>query len=98
MSSPFSPFGFKPRGVPDPNDLDAQRKLARRARAAGRHWILRGILLVVVAVIGFIRGGSLMIAIGVVCWILAMLSISLGYQTRKQAIAIEEKLKLMSKQ
>ncbi len=96
MSSPFSPFGFKPRSAPDPNDLEAQRRLARKARAAGRPWILRGILLIVVAVVGLYRGGSLMITIGVVSWILALLSISLGWQTRKQAMAIEEKLKLMS--
>ncbi len=87
-----------PRPAPDPNDLDAQRKLAHRAKAAGRHWILRGVLLVVVASVGFYRGGSLMTTIGVVSLLLAVLSISLGAQTRKQATALEEKLKLMGKQ
>ena len=97
MTSPFSPFGFKPRAVVDPNDFAAQQALARRARGAGRRWILRGILLAVIGVIAFVRGGSLMITVGVVCYILALLAISLGQQTRKQAMAIEQKIALMKK-
>ncbi len=87
-----------PRPAPDPNDLDAQRKLAHRAKAAGRHWVLRGVLLVVIAIVGFYRGGSLMTTIGVVCLLLALMSVSLGAQTRRQAKDLEEKLKLMGKQ
>ena len=87
-----------PRPIPDPNDLDAQRKLAHQAKAAGRHWILRGVLLIVIAAVGLYRGGSLMTTIGGVCLLLAVLSISLGAQTRKQATALEEKLRLMGKQ
>lgn len=78
-------------------DLDAQRRVVRRARAVGRRWILRGILLAIIAVVGILRGGSLMIAIGVACGLLAVLAVSLGRQTRRQAADIDRKIELMAR-
>lgn len=83
-------------GLPAQEQLDQQRRMARRAYAQGRRWILRGVLLIVVAVVALGRGGGLMVTIGVVCWLLAILAISLGYNTRKQAKAIEQKIELMA--
>jgi Flp pilus assembly protein TadB len=84
-------------GVGGMPDLDAQRKMARRAWAAGRRWVLRGILFIVIAFVAVFRGGSLMVTIAVVCWLLALLSISLGRQTRLQAAEIEKKIDLMQR-
>ena len=84
-------------GQPQQLELDQMRRTARRAWASGRRWILRGILLIVIAVVALTRGGGLMITISVVCWLLALLSISLGYSTRKQARAIEQKIELMAR-
>jgi hypothetical protein len=78
-------------------DLDAQRRMARRALAQGRRWILRGVLFGVIAVTGLVRGGGLMITISVVCWVLAILSVSLGRRTRLQAREIERKIALMGR-
>lgn len=78
-------------------DLDAQRKMARRAYGQGRRWILRGVLFVVIAISGLARGGALMVTVSVVCWLLAILSLSLGRQTRIQAREIERKIELMSR-
>lgn len=78
-------------------DFEAQRKLARRAYGQGRRWILRGVLFVIIAVTGLARGGTLMVTVSVVCWLLAILSFSLGRQTRIQAREIERKIELMSR-
>ena len=84
-------------GGPAAPDLDAQRRTARRALAQGRRWILRGVLFVVIAITGLTRGGGLMTTISVVCWLLAILSFSLGRQTRLQAREIQRKIELMSR-
>ncbi len=73
-----------------PPDLDEQRRLVRRARAQGRRWVLRGILLAVIGVVGLYRGGGVNVTIGVACWVLALLSISLGHRTRQQAAELEK--------
>ena len=78
-------------------DLDAQRKMARRAWGQGRRWILRGVLFIVIAVAALRQGGSLMVMISVACWLLALLSISLGRQVRKQVADIERKIDLVSR-
>ena len=87
-----APIGAPPGLLPS---LDDQGRMARRARVTGRRWILRGILFFVVSVVGFARGGPLMNTIGIVCLILAVLSVSLGRQTRRQAMDIEKKIRIM---
>lgn len=85
-------------GLPGPQtDLDVQRRMVRRAKAAGRRWILRGVLLAVIGVVGIVRGGTLMVTIGVVCGLLALLAVSLGRQTRLQAAEAERKIDLMAR-
>ncbi|OGU00741.1 MAG: hypothetical protein A2085_04025 [Gemmatimonadetes bacterium GWC2_71_10] len=94
----MNPGGAGAPGTPGLSpDLEAQRKMARRAWGQGRRWILRGVLFIVIAVVALRQGGSLMIMISVACWLLALLSISLGYQTRKQAAEIERKIELMAR-
>jgi low affinity Fe/Cu permease len=75
--------------------LAEQRKAARRARAQGRRWYLRAILMVVVATIAFLRGGQLYVILAGVMLLLALMSVSLGTSVRRQAAAMEAKIDLM---
>ena len=75
--------------------LAEQRLAARRALRSGRHWILRGVLLIVVAVVAFWRGGAVYTILGVTMLLLALLALSLGRTVRRQARLMEEKIDLM---
>jgi hypothetical protein len=76
--------------------LEEQKKAVRRARAQGRRWILRGILLAVVAVVAFLRGGSFYRSLGVALAIVAVLAAHLGWQMRRTAAEMERKIDLMA--
>jgi len=75
--------------------LAAQRKAARRARAQGRRWYLRAVLMIVMGVVAFIRGGQLYIILAAAMLLLAAMAVSLGTTVRRQADAMEEKIDLM---
>jgi hypothetical protein len=66
-----------------------------RARAQGRRWYLRAVLMLCIAVVALYRGGQINTVIGVALLVLALMAASLGHSTRKQARAMEEKLKLV---
>lgn len=76
--------------------LEERRKAVRRARAQARRWILRGILLAVVAVVAFLRGGSFYRSLGVALAIVAVLAAHLGWQMRRTAAEMERKINLMA--
>lgn len=78
-------------------ELQQQRKAVRRARAQGRHWYLRAVLMLVIAFWGLYRGGALFNTIGIVMTVLALLSAHLGRQLRRGAKEMERKLDLMEK-
>jgi len=75
--------------------LEEQKKAVRRARTEGRRWILRGILLAVVAVAAFLRGGSFYRSLGVALAIVAVLAGHLGRQMRRTAAEMERKIQLL---
>ena len=75
--------------------LAEQREAARRALRAGRQWILRGVLLIVIAVVALVRGGVVYYLVGGTMLALAVLALSLGRTIRLQAHAMEEKIDLM---
>lgn len=75
--------------------LASQRKAARRARAQGRRWYLRAVLMIVVAVVAFLRGGQVYYILGGALVLLAGMAVSLGTTVRRQADAMEEKIDLM---
>jgi len=77
--------------------LQDQRKAVRRARRQGLHWYLRAGLMLVVAALGFYRGGGMFTSIGVVMIVLALLGAHLGRQLRRGAAEMERKLDLMDK-
>lgn len=77
--------------------LAAQRTAARRARAQGRRWYLRAVLLCVVAAVAVVRGGQLYFILAGMMVLLAALSVSLGKNLRMQASAMEEKIDLMER-
>jgi len=74
-----------------PLDPDQARELAdrkatmRRARAQGRRWYLRAVVMALVMVFALYRGGALNNLIGVVMLLLAALSASLGLSLRRSA-------------
>ena len=82
-------------GVGRAQQLAEQRQAARRALRSGRQWILRGVLLVVIAVVAFMRGGAVYTILGVTMLMLALLALSLGRTVRRQARLMEEKIDLM---
>lgn len=75
--------------------LDSQRRLVRRARAQGRRWYLRGVLMLLVAAWSFWRGGSLYVTVGVVMVALSAMSFHLGRNLRASAAEAERKIALM---
>jgi hypothetical protein len=75
--------------------LAEQRQAALRALRTGRQWILRSVLLVVVAVVAFTRGGAVYLFIGATMLLLAAMAASLGRTIRLQARRMEEKIDLM---
>jgi predicted anti-sigma-YlaC factor YlaD len=75
--------------------LAAQRQAARRARAQGRRWYLRSVLMIVVAVVAVLRGGQVYYILAGALVLLAAMAVSLGTTVRRQADAMEEKIDLM---
>jgi len=76
--------------------LAVQRKAVRRAKAQGRRWFLRSLVMLAIAWWAFWRGGSLNLALGIAMTALAVLSISLGRSLRHQAREIERKLDVLA--
>lgn len=76
-------------------DLAQQRALVRKARAQGRQWILRAMLLAVVAGVALVRGGAFNLALGTSMVLLAVIAVAMGLQLRRQAADIEQKIDLM---
>jgi len=71
------------------------RQAARRARAGGRSWYLRAVLMVLIAAVALYRGGQLNVVIGAAMLLLALLSSSLGRGMRRSAKDMEAKVDLM---
>ena len=71
------------------------RQVARRSLAQGRRWYLRAVLLMVIAVVGGSRGGSLYTTIAIVMIVLATMAISLGHSLRKQGRIMADRIDLM---
>lgn len=77
--------------------LVQMRKMARRSFALGRRWMLRSVVLLLIAFIAFRRQGQLMTIIGMASLLLAVLSFSLGQSMRRNARHSMNKLDLMEK-
>jgi hypothetical protein len=75
--------------------LVQQKAAMGRARAQGRRWYLRAVLLALIAAVALYRGGQLNTVIGVVMVVLALLSLSLGRSLRRSATDMEAKIELM---
>lgn len=73
-------------------DLDDQRRLVARARGQSRRWLLRGVLLVVIAALSFRRGW---VIFGAAFFALALLVLQLSRSSLKQAAELEQKLSLL---
>lgn len=81
---------------PEPLKLEEQKRAVRRARAQGRRWILRGILLAITAAVAVLRGGSFFHSLGVALAIVAVLAAHMGRQMRRTAAEMERKINLMA--
>jgi len=77
--------------------LETQRKAARLARAQGRRWYLRAVLMCLIAAVGLMRGGQLYHILSGVMLLLAAMAASLGKQVRRQADEMERKIDLMER-
>jgi len=77
--------------------LAGQRQAARTARAQGRRWYLRAVLLLVIAAVALWRRGQLNVVLGVAMVVLAAMALSLGRSVRAAADAMEAKIDLMEK-
>ena len=95
----MSLFGMKPLPeapaapvVPHLPDLEDQRRLIVRARAQAWRWLLRCVLLIVIAALALRRGW---IVLGVACFLLALLGLQLNRSNLKQAAELERKLALL---
>jgi hypothetical protein len=78
--------------VPHVPDLDDQRRLIERARRDARSWLVRCVLLVVIAALAFRRGW---IFFGAAFFALGLLVLQLSRSNRKQAAELEKKLALL---
>lgn len=95
----MSLFGMRPLPsapaapvVPHLPDLDDQRRLIARARSQAWRWLLRCVLLIVIAALAFRKGW---IALGTACFVLALLGLQLNRSNLKQAAELERKLALL---
>lgn len=82
----------------DPAQVELLAQLTaamRRARAQGRRWYLRSVLMLAIAVVALYRGSQINTVVGVVMVFLALLSVSLGRSLRTSATDMETKIKLM---
>jgi hypothetical protein len=76
--------------------LQEARRAVRQARAQGRRWYLRAVLMLCIAAVALHRGGQINTFIGVAMLVVALLAASLGHTTRRQATAMQQKLDLMA--
>jgi len=95
----MSLFGMRPLPaapavpvVPHLPDLDDQRRLIARARGQAWRWMLRCVLLIVIAALAFRKGW---IVLGTVCFALALLGLQLNRSNLRQAAELERKLALL---
>ena len=86
---------MSPLDAAQAEQLAQQKAAMRRARAQGRRWYLRAVLMAAIAVIALYRGGQVNTVIGVVMAFLALLASSLGHSLRRSATDMETKIKLM---
>ncbi len=81
--------------VPDPSELqhaDQARTLVKRARREARQWAIRSVLLAVVAGLAFRVGWY---AFGGIFVARAFMAFGLSRATRRRALALAEKLRLL---
>ncbi|HTT69220.1 MAG TPA: hypothetical protein VMF70_14445 [Gemmatimonadales bacterium] len=86
---PSLPTGPAAPVVPRLPGLDDQRRLVTRARAEARRWLLRSVLLLVVAALAVRRGW---IVFGVVFLALAILGLQLSRSTGRRAGELARRL------
>ena len=77
--------------------LAQQKAAVGRARAQGRRWYLRSVLMVAIALVALYRGGQINTVVGVVMAFLSLLAWSLGRSLRRSAADMETKIALMEK-
>ena len=87
--SPLSPAQLE--------QLQEQRRVAKRAMAQGRRWYLRSVLMMLVAIVAAYRGAQINDVLAIVMVILAGVSWSMGRSMRRGAKASLEKIDLMDK-
>ncbi len=95
----MSLFGMRPLPsapaapvVPHLPDLEDQRRLIARARCQAWRWMLRCVLLIVIAALAFRRGW---IALGTACFASSLLGLQLNRSNLKQAAELERKVALL---
>ena len=95
----MSLFGMRPLpvaptapAVPHLPDLEDQRRLIARARGQAWRWMVRCVLLIVIAALAFRRGW---IALGTACFALSLLGLQLNRSNLKQAAELERKVALL---
>jgi hypothetical protein len=86
---PSLPTGPAPPVVPHLPGPEDQRRLIARARAESRRWLVRSVLLLVIAALAVRRGW---IAFGAAFLALAMLGLGLARSTSRRADALAQRL------
>jgi hypothetical protein len=86
---PTLPSGPAAPPVPRLPGLDDQRRLVIRARSESRRWLVRSVLLLVIAALAVRRGW---VAFGLVFLALALLGLQLSRSTSRRAAELERRL------
>lgn len=76
-------------------EYEAQRRSLGRLRAEARRWLLRGLLLVVVAVVCFAQGGSLFVTLGIVLALLALPAYAMSREATRIGDEAQRKINLL---
>ena len=77
------------------DEIDGLRRRLARLRADARQWLLRGVLLLVIAAFSFRRGGSLFVTMGAALVLLALIAVSMSRIARNRREAAQRKLELL---
>ena len=76
----------------DLSDPEAQGALLKRLRAEARRWLLRGVLLLVMAMVSLRTGGSLYIAMGIAFAALAVMAYLMSRRTAKASAELKRRM------
>lgn len=76
-------------------EYEAQRRTLTQIRSEARRWLLRGVLLLVISVVSFTRGGSFFVTLGIILTLLAVVSYSISREATRIGDEAQRKLGLL---